>query len=39
MRVKDVMTPKVIYIDADEPILKAVRLMLQKPHQRLAGTR
>ena len=29
MRVKDVMTPKVIYIDADEPILKAVRLMLQ----------
>ena len=29
MRVKDVMTPKVICIDADEPILKAVRLMLQ----------
>ena len=29
MRVKDVMTPKVICIDADEPILKAARLMLQ----------
>jgi CBS domain-containing protein len=29
MRVKDVMTPNVICIGSDEPILKAVRLMLQ----------
>jgi len=29
MRVKDVMTPKVICIGADEPVLKAARLMLQ----------
>jgi CBS domain-containing protein len=29
MRVKDVMTPNVICIGADEPILKAARLMLQ----------
>jgi len=29
MRVKDVMTPKVICIDADEGVLKAARLMLQ----------
>jgi CBS domain-containing protein len=29
MRVKDVMTPNVICISSDEPILKAVRLMLQ----------
>src|SRR6516225_1443294 len=29
MRVKDVMTPKVICIDADESVLKAARLMLQ----------
>src|SRR5215469_6094076 len=29
MRVKDVMTPNVICIDADEPVLKAARLMLQ----------
>ena len=29
MRVKDVMTPKVICVDADEPILKAARLMLR----------
>ena len=29
MRVKDVMTPNVICIDVDEPVLKAARLMLQ----------
>jgi CBS domain-containing protein len=29
MRVKDVMTPNVICIGADEPVLKAARLMLQ----------
>src|SRR6516165_1761019 len=29
MRVKDVMTPNVICIAADEPVLKAARLMLQ----------
>jgi CBS domain-containing protein len=29
MRVKDVMTPKIICIGADEPVLKAARLMLQ----------
>jgi CBS-domain-containing membrane protein len=29
VRVKDVMTPNVICIDADEPVLKAARLMLQ----------
>jgi len=29
MRVKDVMTSNVICIDADEPVLKAARLMLQ----------
>src|SRR5437763_13345736 len=29
MRVKDVMTVKVISIGADEPVLKAARLMLQ----------
>jgi CBS domain-containing protein len=29
MRVKDVMTPNVICIGVDEPVLKAVRLMLQ----------
>jgi CBS domain-containing protein len=29
MRVKDVMTPNVICITADEPVLKAARLMLQ----------
>ena len=29
MQVKDVMTTKVICIDADEPVLKAARLMLQ----------
>jgi CBS domain-containing protein len=29
MQVKDVMTPKVICIGADEPVVKAARLMLQ----------
>jgi acetoin utilization protein AcuB len=29
MGVKDVMTPNVICIGVDEPVLKAVRLMLQ----------
>src|SRR6516164_4371169 len=29
MRVKDVMTPDVICVNANEPVLKAVRLMLQ----------
>jgi CBS domain-containing protein len=29
MRVKDVMTPNVVCIGADEPVLKAARLMLQ----------
>src|SRR5215469_3146980 len=29
MRVKDVMTPNVIFIGASEPVLKAARLMLQ----------
>ena len=29
MRVKDVMTPNVICIGSDEPVLKAARLMLQ----------
>ena len=29
MRVKDAMTPNVICIGADEPVLKAARLMLQ----------
>src|SRR5262249_58756364 len=29
MRVRDVMTPNVICIGADEPVLKAARLMLQ----------
>jgi CBS domain-containing protein len=29
MQVKDVMTPNVICIDSDEPVLKAARLMLQ----------
>ena len=30
MRVKDVMTPDVICVDANEPVLKAARLMLQR---------
>lgn len=30
MRAKDVMTPDVICVDANEPILKAARLMLQR---------
>jgi len=29
MQVKDVMTPNVICIGANEPVLKAARLMLQ----------
>src|SRR5579864_6090012 len=29
MRVKDVMTPNVVCVGADEPVLKAARLMLQ----------
>jgi len=29
MRVKDVMTPKVIYVGADEAVVNAARLMLQ----------
>ncbi len=39
MRVKDVMTPNVVCIGADEPVLKAARSDAPKSHQRLASPR
>ena len=39
MRVKDVMTANVICIGAEEPVLKAARLMLRESCQRFAGDR
>ena len=39
MRVKDVMTPNVICVGIDEPVLKAARLMLQNRIRRSRSQR